>query len=123
MSNDRTERLLNEIGQLLAVDAGPAGETLLYAEVDKNFVSIAVFDDLGEHLRYRDDTPDRLTYALLELWEAEARDQRWAEIEYVVHDGRFDVSFNYGDEIDRSEEPLDRRRRIVAAYFGEKPIV
>lgn len=124
MANDRTELLLNEIGQLLTENAPrPLDATLLYAELDRNFVSIAIFMDRGSEVHYRDDAPERLTFALLELWEAEDPDNRWKEIEYVLRDGRFEVSFNYADEIEPDEDSFRRRDSIVADHFGDKPIV
>ncbi|RYG86690.1 MAG: hypothetical protein EON59_09390 [Alphaproteobacteria bacterium] len=65
----------------------------------------------------------RLGDAVLDLWEAQQGEKRWAQIEYIVRNGRVDATFVYSEEIDPSEEPVDRRRRIVAKYFGEKVIV
>ncbi|PWG02517.1 hypothetical protein [Sphingosinicella humi] len=124
MPSDKTERLLNKIGQLLAEDTEyPLDGTLLYAELDRNFVAPSIFKDRGNHVLYRDPDLDRLSDALLDLWEAETPDKRWAEIEYVIRDGRFDVAFTYPEEIDPGEEPMDRRKRVVARHFGDKPIV
>jgi hypothetical protein len=124
MPNDRTEYLLDEIGRLLAEDvAYPLDGTLLYAVLDTNYVAPSIFKDRGDHILYRSPDLDRLGEALLDLWEAEEADERWTEIEYVVRAGRFEATYNYLDEIDPDEEPLDRRRRIVAQHFGNKPIV
>lgn len=60
---------------------------------------------------------------MFDLWAAQQGKKRWAEMEYIVRNGRFDVTFVYPEEIDPEEWPLDRRRRIVAKYFGEKPII
>jgi len=124
MPNDLTSRLLNEIGHLLAEDtAYPLDGTLLYAEAGKGFVSPSIFKDLGDHILYRSPDLDRLGDALLDLWEAQESDKRWAEIEYVVRGDRFRASFTYPDEIDQNEEPRDRRKRIVERHFGRKRIV
>ncbi len=124
MPNGKTERMLNNIGQLLAEDTEyPIDGTLLYAELDRNFVAPSIFKDRGNHVLYREPDLDRLGDALLDLWEAETPDKRWAEIEYVIRDGRFDVAFTYPEEIDPDEERMDRRKRIVARHFGDKPIV
>lgn len=124
MPNDKIERLLDEIGSLLAEDTDyPLEGTLLYAVLDRNFVAPSIFKDLGNHVLYRDPDLDRLGSALLRLWEAEDPDKRWAEIEYVVRGRRFEADFTYADEIDPEEEPLDRRDRVVARHFGDKPIV
>lgn len=124
MPNDEAERLLNEIRQLLAEDREyPLDGTLLYAELDHNFVSPSIFKDRGDHILYRDPDLDRLGDTLLDLWETQDSDTRWAEIEYVISKGRPGVTFTYPDEIDAEERSLDRRRRIVAKHFGKKPVV
>ena len=124
MTNDKTARLLNEIGQLLAEDADyPLEGTLLYAEVDWGYVAPSIFKDVGDHILYRDPDLDRLGNALLDLWKAQESDKRWTEIEYVIRDGKFHASFTYPDEIDPDEGMLERRRRIVAKHFAGKPIV
>jgi len=124
MSDRETERLLNEIAQLLAEDADyPLDDTLLHAELDENYVAPSVFKDLGDHVLYRDPDLDRLGDALLDLWEAQKSEKRWTEIEYVVREGSFQATFTYPDELDPEEFSMNRRDRIVAKYFGKKPIV
>lgn len=124
MPNDRTERLLREIGELLAEDTvDPLEGTLLYAALDRNFVRPSIFKDRGDHVLYQGPDLNRLGPALLALWEAENPDERWAEIEYVVRGDRFEAEYTYGDEIDPDEGWLDRRDRIVARHFGDRPIV
>ena len=124
MPSDETEHLLNKISELLAEDAEfPLNETLLYARLARNMVAPSIFNDRGNHVLYRDPDLDRLGDALLDLWEAETPDKRWAEIEYLIRDGRFDVASTYPEEIDPDEEPMDRRKRIVTRHFGDKPII
>ncbi len=124
MPNARTELLLNEIGQLLAEDtAYPLDGTLLYAELDSNFVAPSIYKDLGDHIVYRPPDLDRLGEALLDLWEAEEPENRWAEIEYVVRDGKFSASFTYPDEIDPNDDRWDRRDLAVERHFGKKKVV
>lgn len=118
------EELLNLIGELLAEDIEyPLDKTLLHAEVGRAFVSPSIFKDRGDHILYRDPDLDRLGDALLDLWDAQQGPDRWAELEYMVSNGRFDATFVYPEEIDPAEEPLDRRRRIVIRYLGDKPII
>lgn len=124
MPTDKTERLLHKIGELLAEDTEyPLDGTLLYAELDRNMVAPSIFKNRGNHVLYRWPDLDRLGDVLLDLWEAEAPDKRWSEIEYVIRGDKFDVAFTYSEEIDPEENPFDRRKRIVARYFGDKPIV
>jgi hypothetical protein len=120
----RTDQILNEIGQLLAEDTDyPLDGTLLYAEVDKSFVSPSIFKDLGDHILYRPPDLDVIGDVLLELWAAQTSDKRWTEIEYIVRGNKFTASFTYPDEIDQTERSFNRRDRIVAKHFGPKPII
>lgn len=124
MANDETDRLLAEIGQILADDtAYPLDGTLLYARVASNMVAPSIFKNRGNNIVYRDPDLDRLGAVLLDLWDAEEPNNRWAQIEYLVSGDTFEVSYTYADEIDPNEEPFERRDRIVARYFGDKPIV
>lgn len=124
MANDKTERLLNEIGQILAEDTEYSLDgTLLYAEVDECMVAPSIFKSRGNHILYRWPDLDRISDPLLTLWAEEKPGKRWSELEYVVRNGKFSATFNYPDDIDPEEEPLDRRERIVKRHFGDKPIV
>src|SRR5690242_18217742 len=110
MPNARTEHLLKEIGQLLAEDtAYPLDGTLLYAELDTNYVAPSIYKDRGDHILYRSPDLDRLGDALLDLWALEDPDKRWIEIEYVIRQSKFDATFIYPDEIDPKEDRWDRR--------------
>jgi hypothetical protein len=122
--SDEVERLLNELAVLLAEDTEfPLDGTLLYAELDKNYVAPSIFKDRGDHIVYRDPDLERLGDTLLDLWEAQDGKRRWTAIEYVVRGDKFTASFTYPEEIDLSERSFDRRDRVVARHFGNKPIV
>ena len=124
MASDETERLLNEIGQLLAEDTEyPLDGTLLYAQLASNMVAPAIFKNRGNHVLYRWPDLNRLGGALLDLWEAREPGKRWAEIEYLIRGGKFEASFTYPEEIDPEEDHFERRKRIVKRHFGDKPIV
>lgn len=123
MQNDKTGELLSLVGQLLAEDIEyPVDGTLLYARVARAHVAPSIFKDLGNHILYRAPDLNRLGDALLDLWDEQQGEERWAEIEYIVRNGRFDATLVYPDEIDPDEDTFDRRDRIVAKYFGKKPI-
>ncbi|OYY90465.1 MAG: hypothetical protein B7Y45_07565 [Sphingomonas sp. 28-66-16] len=124
MVSDESGKILNEIGQLLAEDrAYPLDNTLLFARLDYGMVAPSIFKDLGNHILYRSPDLGALGDALLELWDEQPEGRRWAEMAYLVKDGKFDAVFVYPDEIDPDEDPMDRRTRIVRRYFGDKPIV
>jgi hypothetical protein len=124
VANDETDRFLGEIGQLLAEDAAyPLDGTLLYARVHPAMVAPSIFKNLGNNIAYRRPDLDRLCPVLLDLLDAEEPANRWAEIEYLVKGGAFQVTYTYADEIDPDEDTFVRRDRIVKRHFGDKPIV
>ncbi len=124
MSADEAELLLSEIGQRLLMDIDyPSVPTLLYAQLDHNFVSESIYKDIGNQLLFRWTTDRRLPDDLLALWEAQGSGARWSEMEYLLRDGRFEVRYFYPDEID-SEEDMDvRREAALRRHFGDKPII
>lgn len=124
MASDSSEQLLNEIGQLLMADKEyPLEPTLLYAQLYHDMVGESFFKELGNHFLFRWPVNRRLNYALLELWGAQEGNYWWAEMEYVLRDGRFEVAYFYPDEIDPEEDVLERRQRSLLRHFDEKPIV
>lgn len=124
MPSNSMERLLAEIGNILAEDTDYlTDQTLLYAKVDEGFVAPSIFKDRGNHILYRRPDLNRICEPILRLFKQEPPAKRWAEIEYLIRDGKFDVAFTYPEEIDPEEDPFERRKRVVARYFGDKPIV
>lgn len=124
MANDETDRLLGELGQLLAEDtAYPLDGTLLYARVRSTMVAPSIFKNQGSNIVYRRPDLDRLGDALLDLWNAETPENRWAEIEYLIRGDTFEVTYTYADDIDPDEDTFERRDRIVKRHFGDKPVV
>ncbi len=122
MENADYERLLNSIGSVLAKDgAYPLDKTLLYAEVASNTAEISVFKDIGNQIIYRPLDHD-LFDLLLNLWELQEPSKAWIAIEYVIRGDHFEVTYTYPDDRGWSDE-LDYREKVVARYFGDKPIV
>ncbi|MGI4880746.1 MAG: hypothetical protein ACRYG4_25050 [Janthinobacterium lividum] len=122
MENADSERLLNLIGSVLAKDAAyPLDKTLLYAEVASNTAEISVFKDIGNQIVYRPLDHD-LFDLLLDLWEAHEPGKAWIAIEYLIRRDRFEVSYIYSDDPGWNDD-LDYREKVVARYFGDKPIV
>ncbi|WP_445191343.1 hypothetical protein ACT009_12190 [Sphingomonas sp. Tas61C01] len=123
MANDDTNRLLIEIGQLLAEDTEyPLNGTLLYARVDAGLVAPSIFKEREKDIVFRWVDLDRLCPVLLDLWESEDGVEQWAEIQYVVRNEKFEVEYTYVEQIDPEEEHMVRRDRIVHRHFGDKPI-
>jgi hypothetical protein len=124
MQNDEAGPILARIGEILSRDTiYPLENTLLYAEVEPGVVSQSIFKDGGANIIYRWILSPTLTDALMDLWEVEDSKKRWAEMEYVIHDGTFHAHFTYPDEIDKKEDHFERRDRIVKRHFGDRPIV
>jgi hypothetical protein len=124
VAETESEHLLAEIGALLMTDDDyPSEPTLLYAELDFNMIGESIFKEIDNYFLFRWPVNERLSYALLELWEAQGGNYRWSELEYVVRDGRFEVTYFYPDEIDPEEDVIERRERALRRHFGEKPIV
>ncbi|MHA6723216.1 hypothetical protein [Sphingomonas sp. RS2018] len=124
MAKTESEELLAEIGGLLMEDHDYRVEpTLLYAQLDHNFTGQSIFKEVGNQLLFRWPMNERMTYALLELWEVQDGQVRWSELEYVLRDGRFDAAYFYPDEIDPQEDVIERRERSLQRHFGDKPIV
>ena len=124
MANDKTDRLLNQIGQILADDKEyPLDETLLYAKVRDGFCSPAIFKSRGNHIVYRDPDLNTICDPLMSLWDEAEPGKQWAEMEYLIRDGRFTLTYTYPEEIDPKEDSFERRDRIVARHFGDKPTV
>lgn len=117
------EHWLNRLAEILSEDDQyPLDNTLLYARLERNCVAPSIFKDLGNRIIFRDYDLRVVSDSLLALWNAQATEPRWAEIEYIIRDGRFDASFTYPDQIDPEDDEFVRRDRVVARYFGEKPI-
>ena len=77
MENSEIERLLSEIGALLAEDdEHPLDGTLLYAQLDRGYVGPSIYKNLADKILYRTPDLDKLGGALLDLWEAQDSDRR-----------------------------------------------
>jgi hypothetical protein len=122
MDDEKTISLLNLIGNILHESNHLLDGTLLFARVAEGMVAPSVFHDDDDQITFQWASPD-LMDPLLDLWGLADPDKRWAEIEYVVRDGAFEVHLTYPEDIDPDEDSLDRRTRIVKRHFGDKPIV
>ncbi len=126
MPSTEAERLLNEIGTILIeMSGGPSSRTLLHAQLATNMVGISIFVKRSKHVEYL-DSDNGLTDLLLDLWEQDKPRKRWAEITYLLHDGKFSASFTYPDQVGPDEDLeafSDRRDRIVMDHLGDGPVV
>lgn len=124
--NNESEKILQEIGRILAEDTDyPLDDTLLHAVAAENMVGPSIFKNLGDKILYRDPDLNLLGSAILDLWYSALPEKRWAEMEYLIRNGKFEVKYVYPDEIapPEVESDLERRDRIVRKYFGDKPVL
>lgn len=114
--------LYAEIAALAAEDirADPDG-TFLYGQAGPGWVEVALFKDLGDRVVYREGSED-IFMIVLEAWEAEDADKKWAVMQMVLADGKFQADFLFEDDLDPDETEHDRRERILVARYGDKPV-
>lgn len=121
---DRLGPLMNEVGQELADIANGDPEGLyLYVEIGRGWVSPNVFKDEGNSVRWLDYEGRLLNDLLFEAWHLEPEGKRWSVMEYEIHDGKFEVSFKYPEEIDVEAMDHDHREDALRARYGDKPVV
>jgi hypothetical protein len=109
-------------GELAEIVGGSPDGVFLYAEAGEGWIGAGVFKDDGAHIKYFDPSSE-LTDLLLKAWNAEEPSKRWAVMEYEVKGTRFDVQFQFPDEIDPEESEGERRPRALERRFGEKPVI
>jgi len=121
---DKSVALINNIVELISDDIDyPLDNTLLLAEVDEGMIAPSIFKDMGECILYRRPDLDSLSDALLELWRCEEFERkRWAKIELLIKDGKFETNFIYPEEFDLEESMIELRTQAVHRYFGRKPV-
>lgn len=115
--------LLSEIGREAAEIAGgdPNG-IFLYVEAGEGWVGPSVFKDDGKAVRYFDPS-SHLCDLLMEAWEAEEPDKRWAAMEYEIRNGKFDTRLTYPGDLKPDDDVDDRREAVLKARYGDKPVV
>jgi hypothetical protein len=120
---DRLGPLLADIGgELAEIVGGNPDAVFLYAEAGQGWLGAGVFKEEGERVQYFDPSSG-LTDLLLEAWNAEEPDKRWAVMEYEVKGTKFDAQFQFPDEIDPNETEMDRRPRALKRRFGDRPVI
>ena len=123
MINEKSQNLLEMISTLLAEDVSyPLENTLLFAWFDEGAVAPSIFKKLQDRIVYRAPDLDVLADTLIALWEEQPKERRWAEMEYFIKDGKFDVKFVYPEELDPDEMMMAHRTQVVRRYLGTDPI-
>lgn len=114
--------LANIGGEVAEIVGGNPDGAFLYVEAGEGWIGSAIFREEGKIVRYFDSSLE-LDEFLLEMWNAEDPDKRWAVMEYEVKGTTFDAKFQFPEEIDPKETEVERRPRALQRRFGDKPVV
>jgi len=122
MTDRAIQDCLQAIGQAIVdqIDGDHDG-AFLYAEVEPGMLYEALFVETADGVELV-DASDVLCKALFDAWYASEPDKAWATLSFAIVGDSFDARFQYPDEISDEEGPEDRRRRILKARYGDKPI-
>jgi hypothetical protein len=115
--------ILTSIGEHVASELGGNPEGIyLYVEVGDRWISVNVFRDEGDVVRYYRHGSE-LSDQIWDLWKAAEPARRWAVMEYEIKGGKFDARFKYPEEVDIESMEVDRREIALRERFADKPIV
>lgn len=111
------------IGQECAAIVGGNPDGLyLYADAGEGYSGGAIFIDEGSLVRYY-DLSSKLCALILDAWETQGPDEKWAIMEYEIKKGSFDARLVYPDEIDNDLLSVEVRDVFLQRRFGDKPVV
>jgi hypothetical protein len=120
---DELGPLLAEIGGELAdIVGGEPDGVYLYVEAGPGWIGPSLFKDEGDVVRYYRGSA-RLSELLLDFWNVEEPEKRWAVMEYGIRGTKFDAAFQFPEEIDPEETEMDRRPRALQRRYGDKPVI
>jgi hypothetical protein len=127
MANDKLDLLgpvLSQVGGALArIAEGDPGGVFLYVEVGEGWISPNIFKEEAEQVRWLEPDDKELIDLLFEAWYLDPKDKRWSVMEYVMKEGKFEVSFKYPEEINVELRDHDHREDALIARYGDKPRV
>ncbi|MDE2619368.1 MAG: hypothetical protein KGL54_04305 [Sphingomonadales bacterium] len=117
--------LYSRIAEIILYGLGPLDKpTLLYATVEEGAIGVTIAEDRGNYIFFHRlplaDSTD-LVDTLVEIWRLRREGERFAEMSFLIADGRFHASLFYPDLLDPTEDPFDRSFRVIAEHFGSKP--
>jgi len=117
--------LLSEIGQEISdTIGGDSDGVFFYVEVGEGWARPSIFKDEGDIVRFYYPLDPALSDIVFDIWYTESDEaKRWSVMEYVITDGKFQVSFKYPEEVDVTEPDTDRRDAALQARFGDKPVI
>ena len=114
--------LYRDIGLELAAIVGDPDKTFLYVEAGEGWIGPSIFKEEATKVRYF-QASRKLTSLLLEVWEAEDPDKRWAAMEYTVTGTKFAVEFVFPEDFGEKLDVDERRELVLKAHYGDKPRV
>ena len=126
MSDDKKFEILGplyeDIGREIfnIIGENPDG-AFLYSEAGDGWVEAAIFKDKGGFVKYYSPTR-ALNHLILDAWETEPSDKRWAVMMYEIKDGRFDATFRFPEELDPEPVGIQRREDALRERYGNKPV-
>lgn len=121
---NHNKQLLADLASTLRAETSfsPLG-TLMVAEVDRGYLSIARFWDRGSYIACGQPDYDKYRDTLFQLWGMERLTTRWDEIRYLIRGKQVQVTYLYPEDIDPDVRDSDRWRAAAQEAFGEKKVV
>jgi hypothetical protein len=112
---------LQNLCEVVSKDMSEAEELFLYAEMKPGMLSIGLFEDGGEVVRYL-VTSEEVDEAVETLWHAEEPTKRWGALFLTIKDGQFDARFQYPEEWNADETFHERSQRVIELKYGDREI-
>lgn len=126
MTEDKFDKLgpmFGDIGaEAAAIVGGDPDGLYIYVEVGQGWVESCVFKDDGKVVRFYPSSAN-LNDLILEAWEAEDPEKRWAVMEYEVNGTTFDAAFQFPEKVDVGRFDIKRRQDALERRYGNKPII
>ena len=115
--------LLSSIGEHVAAELGGDPDGIyLYVEVGDRWISVNIFRDEGDVVRYYRHASE-LTDLIWAFWKTSEPAKRWAVMEYEIKGAKFEASFKFPEEVDVESFDIDRREIALKKRFGDKPVI
>ena len=116
--------LLADLASTLRAETSfsPLG-TLMVAEVDRGYMSIARFWDRGSYIACGQPDYGKYRDTLFQLWGMERLTTRWDEIHYLIRGKKVQITYLYPEDIEPEVYNTNRWREAAQAAFGVKKVV
>jgi hypothetical protein len=108
--------------EAVRIAGGNPDGIFLYAEAGDDWVGTSLFKEEATSVRYIEIGDSPLDGLIMGAWCLEPVDKRWTAMNYTINGGRFHTSFTFDDLESSKESIVDRRRRVLRARYGDRPI-